>query len=358
MNNKSLLILALITIVIIVAAAISSSDRAPQTVIEKPLLSAEIKDRINDVAQIIIESADHVVHITKMDDEWAIMQADNYPARFEKVKKLVLDVADFKILSEKTSNPELFAELGVEDPGADNSRSTLLSLLDGTGNNLSSIILGKTRSADALYVRKAGSNNTYLIEGQADASTDPADWIEKALLDIANERVMEVTIQHPEDDVVNLIRARDSENFTLTNIPEGRKSRSEYFTNQPGTFLADLTIENARSRETFIFSEPQVITTIKTYDGLVATMNSAKIDNLNYVAINFSVDETLIRQDVGGDENNTIVIGEQATEQLDVRQEMEQLNDIVSKWVFVIPQSRYLLLGKRLEELTDTIEQQ
>jgi hypothetical protein len=358
MRNKSLLTLALITLVIIIAAAISSGDRAPQTEIDKPPLSAGLKGRVNDVSQIVIESPDNAVHIMNIDNEWVVMQADNYPARFDKVKKLVLDIADLYILSEKTSNPALFQELGVEDHTAENAGSSLLTLLDKTGNTLISIILGNTRSPDGLYVRNAGSNNTYLVAGQPDASADPTDWIEKSLLDIANERVMEVTIEHPGAETLSLRREKGTENFILSAIPGGRKARSQYFTNQPGTFLADLDIENVKSRETFIFPEPPVKTTIKTYDGLVATINSAKIETLNHAAMEFSVDDALIGQNQTTEDTDTIVIGEQQAGAPDVRQEAEQLNNLVFKWVFIIPQSKYLLLSKRIEELTDTIEVQ
>ena len=358
MRNKSLLILGLITIVIIIAATISTRNRAPQVIIEKPPLSDTLKGKINDVSQIIIESSDHSVHVTKFEDDWVVMQADDYPARFDMVKKLVLNTADLYILSEKTSNPDLFRELGVEDHTAENARSTLLTLLDASGNTLSSIIIGNSRSQDGFYVRKADSINTYLVAGRYDVSADPIEWIETSLLDIPNDRIMQVTIEHPDGETLTLSRETGAEQFVLADIPEGRKSRSQYFTSQPGTFLADLSIENARSRETFRFTESQVKTIIKTYDGLVASISSAKIDNLNYVAIDFSGDDTLIGQNQAQAEDEPIIIGEQESQNIDVRGEIDQLNNKVSKWVFVVPQSKFLLLTKRTDELTDTIEQQ
>jgi hypothetical protein len=355
MSNKSLLILASVTIIIIIAAAISTSNRAPQTVVENPPLLPDLRNRINDISQIIIESPDNAVHITKLDDAWGVMQSDNYPARFDKVKKLVLDIAGLNIISEKTSNPDLFRELGVEDPSAENAASKMLTLLDGSGNELSRLIIGNTRPRDGLYLRKAGTNDTYLVDGNPEVTADPGDWVESDLLDIANERVMETTIEHPDGEIITLSREQGSEDFTLAEIPEGRKARSGYFTNQPATFLADLTIENAKSRENFTFPEPQVITTIRTYDGLVANINSAKIDNVNHAIMEFSVDESRLTT-ASADEEETVVIGEQPEQQPDVRQEAEELNNKVDNWVFIIPQSKYLLLTKRIDELTDAIE--
>jgi hypothetical protein len=164
---------------------------------------------------------------------------------------------------------------------------------------------------------------------------------------------MEVTIEHPDGETLTLTRQEGEEIFTLAAVPEGRKPRSQYFTNQPATFLAKLNIENAQSQTNFSFPETLVKTTFRSYDGLVATVYSAKLDGINFASMEFSVDEGML----GNEPNDAIVIGEQETH-IDVRQEVADLNNKTGNWVFVIPQSNYLLLTKRTSELTDTIEEQ
>ena len=353
MSNKSLLILFVVTIVIIIAAAVTSNKRQPQTVIEQSILSENLDKRINDVAQIFIETKDGTLNILKDGEDWGLMQADNYPARFEKVKKLVIDAAELKVIAPKTSNPDLFRELGLEDPSQENSRSTLLTFRDASGNDIEGLVVGNKPSGNELYVRIAGTNNTYLAGGQLDLSTEVSDWIQRDLVDIPEDRIMEVSIDHPDGESLTLVRQEGEEVFTLADIPEGRKPRSQYFTNQPATFLAKLNIENARSQNNFSFPDTPVKTTFRSYDGLVATVYSAKLDGINYASMEFSVDEGLLDDEA----DDAIVIGEQET-QTDVRQEVADLNEKTSNWVFVIPQSNYLLLTKRSSELTDTIEEE
>ncbi|NNE38568.1 MAG: DUF4340 domain-containing protein, partial [Gammaproteobacteria bacterium] len=254
------------------------------------------------------------------------------------------------------SNPDLYSELGVEDISDENSDSTLLSILDNTGNKLADIIIGDRRGTDSVYVRNAGEDRSYQVKGQPEVTADPQDWIGKDLLSIDNERVMEVTISHPEYETVVLNRQQGEDNFTLQTVPEGRKARSEYFTNQPGTFLDDLVIQNAKSASNFTFPEDQVVTTIKTYDGLIATVHSAKMDNINHASLSFAVDETFVQ--ASESQERGIVIGEDENLPHNVRQEAENLNEKVDNWVFVIPQSKYLLLTKRAEELTDVLEEE
>jgi len=338
MRNKPLLVLSLITVIVIVAAVISSLNRAPQTRIEQSVLFPQLKERVNQITEVIIESGTASLHIAKQDDKWLIQEADNFPAGFDKLRKLVLDVTEMNIISEKTTNPELFAELGVDDP-AEDSISHLLTFRDPSGNTIESVIVGKQRQTGSagLYVRKPGGNHTFLTGGTLAVSTNIADWIDKNLLDIDNDRIMETIIEHPDGTKVELIREQGQENFTLLNIPEDKQPKSAYFINQPATFLAALTIDNLKPADAVTFPDSTIMTTIKTYDGLVGSIRSSEIDGIDYITISFSVEEVIL----AGHEADAI------------RQEVAYLNNKVAGRVFVIPVSKYYLLDKKPEELLE-----
>lgn len=349
MSNKSLLVLSIVTLVIIVAAVISSQDRAPRTAIETTELFPGLAGRVNDVSRIAIESQGGDVHILKGGTEWLVEEADNYPARYDRVKKLVLDMAALEVLSRKTSNPRFYPELGVEDPASAGAASRQVTLTDPTGTELAAIILGNPRPGEGggQYVRKPDSDQAVLAGTALDAPADPGEWIVTDLLDIAADRVMEVTIRHPDGETVVLTRPRGEQNFQVADAPEGQESRSQYFTNQPAGFLSDLDIVSVKAADGFQFPGSAVNTVIRTYDGLVASMTAAKIDDENHVTLDFSVDQSLLED---GGETEEIVIGEQPQTQ-DMREEAAELNTRVSGWVFIIPQPKYLLLIKRPEEL-------
>jgi len=345
MRNKSLFVLSIITIIVIVAAVISSQNRAPQTRIEQAALLPQLKDRVNDITAIVIDSETSSLLISKHEDKWLIQEGNNFPAGFDKLRKLVIDATELTIISGKTTNPALFAELGVEDPVQEGSLSHLLTFRDSTGNTIESVIVGnrsQTGSA-GLYVRKPGSNETFLATGTLDVSTDVAKWIDKNLLDIANDRIMETTIIHPDGTTIALVREQGQENFTLLNIPDDKQPKSAYFINQPATFLYALTIDNLKSTDEVAFPETTITTTIKTYDGLIASIRSAQIDWINHVTISFGADEEIL---AGHDESDS------------VRQEISDLNNKVENRVFVIPVSKYYLLDKKPEDLWENKQDQ
>ena len=319
MSNRRLLLLSFITLIIIVAAVISNKDRAPQTVIESADLFPGLKDQINDVAQISIESATTSLNMKKQGENWLITEAGDYPARFDKIKQTVLSLADMKILSAKTSNPALFSELGVEDTTTEKSSSNLLTLKDAGGKSLAAVIVGNLHTSDTagdtgVYLRKSGGNETWLTSGVLQVSSDVIEWIEQNLVNIADDRIMDTRIEHPDDSKLAISRLKGEEDFTVTEIPEGKESRSAYFINQTGTILSNLTVENVKAREGFVFPDTATKTTVRTYEGLIASITTANIEGANYIALDFTVDESLMTATTAAatpdkPEQETIVIG-------------------------------------------------
>jgi len=356
MRNRNLLILSFITVVILVAASISSQNRAPQTVVTQSPLFPELKNQINSATQLSVETAEGAINITKQGDNWVITESGNYPARFDKVKQTVLALADLKQVSQKTSTPSLFSELDVDDIHAEKSKSKLLTLKDASGNALASLIVGRDAGSGA-YVRKPQTNETWLTNGKLDISSDVLAWVEQNLLDIADDRIFDTRLEHPDGKVVSITRAKGEKDFTVLDVPKDKKAKSGYFVNQIGTILSKLTIENVKARQGFTFPDTAIKTTIRTYDGLVATIVTANVDGANVISLDFSIDEALLAAAAAApaspeqpSEKEAIVIGEPAKDAapkvVDVRKEVADLNSRISGWVYTITSAKYGLLVK------------
>ena len=356
MRNKNLLILAFITVVILVAASISSQNRAPQSVVSLSLLFPELKNQINSVTQLSVESAEGAININKQGDNWLITESGNYPARFDKVKQTVLALADLKQVSQKTSTPSLFSELDVADIHAENSKSRLLTLKDASGTTLASLIVGRD-AGSGVYVRKPQTNETWQTSGKLDISSDVVAWVEQNLLDIADDRIFDTRLEHPDGKVVTITRAKGEKDFTVLDVPKDKQAKSGYFVNQIGTILSNLTIENVKARQGFTFPDTAIKTTIRTYDGLVATILTANVDGANVISLDFNVDEALLAAAAAAPaaetkpaEKEAIVIGEPAKDAapkvIDVRKEVADLNSRVGSWVYTITSAKYGLLVK------------
>ena len=355
MKQRTLLLLTVITVIVAAAAIINSRSRAPQSSIEKPLLFPKLGGRINDVDEIDIQGKGKSLNLVKKGDDWNIRQAGGYPALFTKVKPVIIGISDLRVLDKKTSNPELYPRLGVEDPGGKRAESYLVTLKSGSGD-LASLIVGHRRKSSApggsegLYVRLPGQATSLLVEGNVDISSDVTDWIERTLFNIAADRIKSIGINHPGEDELVLSRDSDVGKFTIKDLPKGKEPESDVILSRMQTLLENFFIRNIKSRESVQFPEAKVVTTVRTFDGLVATITSARVHDENLSHFGFGFDESAVQKSdtapVKGAEDK-----KDAPAKPDVKAEAEGLNQKYSPWVFVIPDFKFDLLTKEKDKL-------
>ena len=171
MNRNSLIILAAITLtVVIVAIVVASKERSPTYVSQEPLLP-ELKEHINDAAAIHLVSNRHKTRLARKDDSWTIANSDHYPALFDKVRSLLINLSELRTKERKTGNPELYHRLDVQDPSKRDSNSVHVTVTDAEDEILADIIIGKPRVSKVtnvqtgLYVRKPDAQHALLGTG-------------------------------------------------------------------------------------------------------------------------------------------------------------------------------------------------
>ena len=344
--------------IILLAAVISNRQRAPQTQLERTLVFPELKGNANNITDIVIESNSGSLNISKHSEKWIVQEANGYPAQFDKVKTIILHASDLRIVSEKTSKPELYSELGVEDPESEDATSNLLTLRDKSGKDIASIIVGKPRKSSSapksqgLYVRKPGSDQALLVQGSLDVSLVVSDWIERNLLNITDDRVKQTTIEFSDGSMITLSRADKEDDFSIMDLPLDKEPEPSYLINSLGTFLSNLTIENALPRSSVSFTEDHAITSIETFDDLIATIESEKIEDKNHIAFNFNTNEKLLDQSVM--EEAKAEEG-QASKQ-HIAQEVLGLNKKTADWVYIVSDNEYNTLVKKRDALMRDIK--
>ncbi|MFV2056457.1 MAG: hypothetical protein ACC707_08305, partial [Thiohalomonadales bacterium] len=162
MKGTKLKLMAISAVVILILAvfAVNQENDSVQDTQKDVKLFPGLAEKINSVKELIISQGPKTVTIKLNDNEWQVVDSDNYPADMSKVKQTIIRIADFDILEAKTSKESSYAKLGVEDTDAKNSKSKLITLKDGSAVELAALIVGKQRSSnisnsntDSLYVR-------------------------------------------------------------------------------------------------------------------------------------------------------------------------------------------------------------
>jgi len=363
MRTRNLVILAAVTLIVVVVAVITSLSRAPQSGKEKPLLFPNLKNTINETSEVIIRGRGRTVTLLREEDGWIVQEADGYPADFARLKSLLVGMTTLRAVEEKTSRPELYPRLGVEDPADPDASSHLVILKNEADQTLAELIIGKPRrdpaspDSSGLYVRRPDQAQSLLVEGRLDVSSQITDWFDQQLFSIEADRIESVVIRHPDGENVTVSRDEPGGDFSVEPLPEGREPQSEIILARMGTILENTFALNVASQKTFSFPEDHVKTTIRTFDGLIAETKAVRKNERNYVAFHFSVDKSRIekkqpaetQEDTGAKEDAG---SSEEVKEPNVSEEVAEYNDTVSGWVFTLPDHRYDLLVRRLDDLT------
>ena len=339
MKFKHLLLLIVCSLVLFYFATNYSGKRAPSTTIEKTLLFPDLSNQINQVKIVEIKGYEQHVILSHLNNEWVIQSSDNFPAKTEQVKSLIIGLSELKIDSEKTKNPELYARLAVEGPYDRVTKSKLVSLLDESGEVLVTLIIGKKRENNqaipALYVRKPDMEQALLVQGNIDVSSREQDWFENEIINLESAEVRKVSVTHPNQSTYTLLREQEGQvNFTLDKIPEGKKPQSEIILNRMGRLLEDVRAESVRSIDTVDLSDNAVIATVESFRGLVVNIRLKEISSKYYANFQF---EYIPPENSNTQENQENIPQDALTPE----QEIQLLNSKVSPWVFEIPKFKY-----------------
>ncbi len=348
MKSKSLIILAIITVAVILAAVLADRNRAPSSSLDKQALFPDLSGQINDVHSMSLQKFGKTLTLVRQGDTWTIAQADNYPANFSRIKESVIAVSKLEILSSKTSNPKLYSRLGVEDPASEKSNSLLLELSDAGSNSLASVIVGNIRhskSADSqpgLYVRLPDTETALLVEGRLELSADTRDWFDKNLVDIDGARISRIVIERDDAPGVSLHREKDTDDFSLDNIPEGKEIQSAVIITRMSTMLESLAADGVLAA-TRMDGNVVSTTTLTTFDGLTVTITNAVIDEASYASFSFKASE--VEQAATGDEAGTMEA------RVPVTDEAAALNTRHAGWAYLIPDYKFELFDEAFEDL-------
>ena len=219
MKGKNLLILVIVAGVL-VGLAVMTSRKQPVSEPPEVVGEALLPDLpLNDVQAIVVTSADREARVEKAEDAWVCRNKFDYPADFKKIKDALVRLSELKIGQVVTASEGQRGELDLLPPDTDaEGAGTRLELLGRNGAKLACLMIGAAheRKSDAgprgrggypdgKYVAPCGSGDVYLIGDLLyDISADPADWIDKQILNVPSADVRKAVVTD-----------RDGESFTL-----------------------------------------------------------------------------------------------------------------------------------------------
>jgi len=184
-----------------------------------------------DVRSLVVTHEGNTLTLeSNANGQWTIKERDGYPADPDKVRALLVKLAQAELIEAKTRMPDRHALLELEDPSSKDAKSRALKLLDGSGNTIADLVLGKRRweafgsGKSGTYVRKAGDAQTWLANAEIDVRAEVRYWIEPTLLETESEKIQSLTIHIPKEDLLKIERdASDKTKTKFVGLPEDAK---------------------------------------------------------------------------------------------------------------------------------------
>jgi hypothetical protein len=124
----------------------------------------------------------------------------DYPVQEAKLRGVLTGLTELRLVETRTSEPSEFARLGVDDPAGGTANGNLVQVMDATGKPLAELIVGhrKVRAQgdlpDQVYVRRPGENQSWLADGNLQVDADPAQWLDRNVMNIGHDRIASVVV--------------------------------------------------------------------------------------------------------------------------------------------------------------------
>jgi hypothetical protein len=304
MNTKSIIVVAVLAAGFAIGATIVGSRSTVKSEVAVPSekFLPELQKRSADLARVHIEDGSSSVTLQLTNSVWTIVNNDGYPANVETLQKLVRDLADAKIIEAKTSNPDLYGRLDVEDVTA-GAKGTKIEFFDASEKSIAGLILGKnfypqggTQSSQR-FVRRTGEKQAWLVELNTWVQTNARSWMDTNLASVQGNRVQSVEIKHPDGEAVRIAKGSEGDaNYLLDTLPMNRELSSEGRPNEIQNLFSSLRFDDvvAASR---VPADAELVSTVtlSTFDGVVIDSTVVRLaDGRNVLRFNARLDEETI----------------------------------------------------------------
>lgn len=267
----------------------NGTEQSPEGAVFLPGLSTEL----GTISEIDLRKGSPTPGVTlrRAGDQWTLAQRADYPADASKVRKLLLSLADAKIVEEKTSNPQNFPLIGVNDPGDPGATGTDITVTAKDGKH--AIIIGKP-IGEGNFARRGGENRSYTIEPGITADVEPRTWIDPRLIDVPAISIQKVEEKLAAGPGYTLHRLKAGEDgFALDGAPPpGRKVLDPKALAPSPSALSNLTADDVAAATDIDFSKPsQAIFTLG--DGNVVTITGVIAADKRWIQIASAKDTAL-----------------------------------------------------------------
>ena len=287
MSPKVFLGLLAITVIASAAALITTlaqPSAAPVRYVDEPAFPA-LRENPDAVAKLELTTPEGTFTLVReTGDRWSALERYGYTVDEDRVRKLIVALADMRLIEAKTRMPERYGRLEVEDVDKADAKSRLLRVESADGKILAEAIFGKQQhrltgnQATGTYLRRPGEAQSWLASGGVEIDPKVVDWLDDQIVDLDPGNIGRIEISAESGARYAVRRDATGQPLQLASLAEGESVKADADLDRLASAFADLTFEDVEPREELAFPAAHQTATATTFDGLELTVQLAKID--------------------------------------------------------------------------------
>jgi hypothetical protein len=184
----------------------------------------------------------------------------------------------------RTRVKERFDLLELEAPTSKTSKSRQVRVLDGSGQVLADVVLGKTKyeafgpGRNGIYVRRSPEAQTWLASGEPKASFDIKDWVAPTFFVFDVTKLRRITYELPGEQplVVEKGSEKDAKFKLVEPVPAGKKLKDTANVEGFPASFATLELDDVRKLAATPTGDQVSTIRLEAEGGLIITMRVRK----------------------------------------------------------------------------------
>src|SRR5690606_25907300 len=138
-----------------------------------------------------------------------------------------------------------YYRIGVEDIADAQSAATQVEI-DGLAQPVKLLVGHNVQRGSGTYVRFAGDAQSWQADADLAAEKVAANWLQRALVDIAAGRIAQVEVSPAGGAKLQLARSSSdgAGDFVIANLPNGREQASEFVADATAGLLSGLRFDD------------------------------------------------------------------------------------------------------------------
>jgi len=249
----------------------------------------------SDIAALELKQGSQVVTLRQTGDTWGIAERGGYPVKSEKVRKLLIDLGEAKLVEPKTRIADKYAMLELEDPAGKDAKSHGIKVLGKSGKPVGDLVFGKTLpeafgvNKGGIYVRRVGEQQAWLANRAPELSMATKEWVDRGILSIDASKQKLMTVDQPEGGPLMIkqkLKDGKPDGFEFEEpVPDGKKVKAGETADAIARAYGIIDLEDVRKAVPLPADAKPRTAKLETTDGLTVTYELVKDNNDVWVTL-------------------------------------------------------------------------